>query len=268
MRLLQRSEAGDFSLVEFVGPVPEYAILSHTWGSDAEEPTFGDLVDGTGKSKAGFDKIRFCIEQAAKDGLHYAWVDTCCIDKRSSSELSEAINSMFRWYQNATRCYVYLADVSGDDSTDVLSDFQRSRWFQRAWTLQELLAPRSVEFFTSRRARLGDRSSLVLDIHSRTGIPIRALQGSPLSLFSVRERMSWTAGREAKREEDRAYSLLGIFDIHMPMLYGEKMENAFRRLNKEIEESQDVSSAENMEGVTKEKMVEEVFTWLNGPQNS
>ncbi|KAF2175902.1 hypothetical protein K469DRAFT_51986 [Zopfia rhizophila CBS 207.26] len=112
MRLLRLEDDGQFSLVEFIGDnIPRYAILSHTWGADNEELTLKDLAEGTGKSKAGYKKIRFCGTQAANDGLKFSWVDTCCIDKSSSMELSEAINSMFRWYHNATKCYVYLSDV-------------------------------------------------------------------------------------------------------------------------------------------------------------
>ena len=112
MRLLERNNSSEFSLTQDFGDdIPRYAILSHTWGADTEEVTFRDLMDGTGKSKAGYNKIRFCGEQARRDGLQYFWVDTCCIDKSNNNELSEAINSMFRWYRNAAKCYVYLSDV-------------------------------------------------------------------------------------------------------------------------------------------------------------
>ena len=112
MRLLERNSAGEFVLTkDFYDEIPQYAILSHTW-KDGEEVTFKDLMDGTGKGKTGYDKIHFCAQQAKRDGLQYFWVDTCCIDKSNSVELQEAINSMFRWYQNAVKCYVYLSDVS------------------------------------------------------------------------------------------------------------------------------------------------------------
>jgi hypothetical protein len=239
MRLLRLEDDGEFSLAEYVGNnVPRYAILSHTWGADDEEVTFKDLTEGTGKSKAGYSKIRFCGEEAAKDDLQFFWVDTCCIDKSSSAELSEAINSMFQWYYKADKCYVYLTDVlvSGLDGT-WKPVFQNSRWFTRGWTLQELLAPTSVEFFSAEGKRLGDKISLVQDIFETTAISVRALQGRPLSQFSVDERMSWAESRKTKREEDAAYSLLGIFDIHMPLIYGEGQKKAFIRLRKEIEES-------------------------------
>ena len=242
MRLLRLEEDGGFRLVEFVGKsTPRYAIISHTWGADDEEVTFKDLIDGTGKTKAGYRKIHFCGMQAANDSLQFFWVDTCCIDKSSSTELSEAINSMFRWYHDAAKCYVYLSDVSVGGS-DLFSQqtwkpaFQHSRWFTRGWTLQELLAPTCVDFFSVEGERLGDKISLVQEIHGITGIPIQALQGRPLSEFSVDERMSWAEKRETRREEDAAYSLLGILDIYMSLIYGEGRNRALRRLRKEIKE--------------------------------
>jgi Heterokaryon incompatibility protein (HET) len=245
MRLLRLKDNGEFSLVEFVGNIPRYAVLSHTWGVDDEEVTFKDLVDGAGKSKSGYSKIRFCGKQAAKDGLQFFWVDTCCIDKSSSAELSEAINSMFRWYHNADKCYVYLSDVliGGSVRNDLFSQwtwkpaFQHSRWFTRGWTLQELVAPTCVEFFSAEGERIGDKHSMVQEIHKITGISVRALQGRPLSQFSVRERISWAARRKTSRGEDEAYSLLGILEVSMPLIYGEGRERAFVRLQKEIKES-------------------------------
>jgi hypothetical protein len=252
MRLLKREDDGEFSLTEFIGnTIPQYAILSHTWGADGEEVTFKDLMEGAGKNEPGYknkpghEKIGFCGEQAARNGLQYFWVDTCCIDKSSSAELSEAINSMFRWYSEAERCYVYLSDVSTGAaiSSHVLSQrtwepyFQKSRWFTRGWTLQELIAPASIEFFSMEGELLGDKKSLEKQIHNITGIAVQALQGIPLSHFSAKERMSWAAKRETKREEDAAYSLLGIFDVNMPLLYGEQRQKAMARLHKEIKES-------------------------------
>jgi hypothetical protein len=245
MRLLQYSNHGEFGLTkDFVGndTIPPYAILSHTWGPDTEEVTFEDLTNGTGENKPGYEKIRFCGEQARQDGLQYFWIDTCCIDKKNYAEHSHAINSMFRWYRNATRCYVYLSDVTIPlfDSNDEYnprpweSDFRKSRWFARGWTLQELLAPASVEFFSRERKRFGDKSSLEQQIHEITGIPESALQGDLLSQFSVNERISWIVPRQTKLGEDKAYSLLGIFDVYIPPLYGEGMASAFKRLRKEI----------------------------------
>jgi hypothetical protein len=229
---------GTFSLTRF-GPddIPPYAILSHTWEADDQELTFQEITTGTGRSKAGYRKIQFCGDQAKKDSLAYFWVDSCCIDKTSSSELTESINSMFRWYQNAVKCYVYLSDVSASTAVSLGSSrlpdhspFRNSRWFTRGWTLQELLAPISVEFFSNEMVFLGDKSSLEGYISDITGISIRALQRTPLSYFSLDERMSWANDRKTKIEEDQAYCLLGIFEVHMPLIYGEGRENAFRRL--------------------------------------
>jgi hypothetical protein len=244
MRLLQFNNDGELSLSEFFdSAIPKYAILSHRWG--IEEVTFQDLLDGTRKSKVGYRKIQFCGEQARRDDLQYFWVDTCCIDKSNSTELAEAINSMFRWYQKAARCYVYLSDVSirkqkaSDTSTEYTweSAFRNSEWFTRGWTLQELLAPRSVEFFSLHGRRLGDKGTLKRHIHEITGIPISALEGAPLSQFKVEERLSWAENRQATRGEDKAYSLLGMFGIHLPLIYGEGREHAFKRLKQEIQNS-------------------------------
>ena len=241
MRLVRRSNSGEFSLTEdFVSKdtIPPYAILSHTWGANAEEVTFEDLTNGTGKDKPGYEKIRFCGEQARQDNLQHFWVDTCCINKADFTELSEAINSMFRWYRNATRCYVYLSDIfspafdTNEESNPLPweSDFRKSRWFTRGWTLQEFLAPSSVEFFSRECKRLGDKGSLRQQIYEITGIANLALRGAALSQFSVNKRFLWIERRQTRREEDKAYSLLGILNIYMPLIYGEGEENAFKRL--------------------------------------
>ncbi|KAH6714009.1 hypothetical protein BKA61DRAFT_656555 [Leptodontidium sp. MPI-SDFR-AT-0119] len=243
MRLLRFNHDGDLSLTEFFeSDIPKYAILSHRWG--AEEVTFADLMNITGKSKAGYNKIQFCGEQARRDKLHYFWVDTCCIDKSNSTELAEAINSMFRWYRDATKCYVYLPDVSrlrtdlADGSNEAWeSTFRKSEWFTRGWTLQELVAPASVDFFSKEGELLGNKASLERHICERTGIPVNALRKSSLSNFSVAERMSWAASRETYRPEDKAYSLLGIFDVNMPLIYSEGKDKAMQRLRQEIEKA-------------------------------
>jgi hypothetical protein len=240
MRLLH-NETGKFTLTkDFNGddPIPPYAILSHTWGPNNEEVTFEDIVNGTDEVKPGYEKIRFCGEQARQDGLCYFWIDTCCIDKSDDAELSRSINSMFRWYRNATRCYVYLSDVSkcsvsgNHKCTPRLweSDFRKSRWFTRGWTLQELLAPASVEFFSREGKRLGNKSSLSIQICEITNIPRTALQGHPLSHFSVEERLRWIQHRQTKLEEDKVYSLLGIFDVYILPIYGEGWGKAHDRL--------------------------------------
>jgi Heterokaryon incompatibility protein (HET) len=167
MRLLKFDDRGELSLTrDLQDDIPRYAILSHTWGSDEDEVTFNDLKVGSGKSKAGYAKIRFCGDQARKNGLEYFWVDTCCIDKANHTELSEAITSMFRWYRDAVKCYVYLSDVSVRNVDDNWTKrtwklaFRKSRWFTRGWTLQELIAPASVEFFSQEEERLGNKNTL------------------------------------------------------------------------------------------------------------
>ncbi|EMD96053.1 hypothetical protein COCHEDRAFT_60145, partial [Bipolaris maydis C5] len=229
MRLLQIRGSDELSLVERLpDDLPPYAILSHTWGPSNEEVTYQDLLDGKGKEKVGYRKLILCGRQAAQDGFQYFWVDTCCIDKTSSAELSEAINSMYSWYQLAEVCYAYLADIGAKDS------FTTSKWFTRGWTLQELLAPEGVKFFDKNWSLLGTRAGLQEEISERTRIPVSVLsQAEPIERFSAAQRMSWAAERKTTRIEDIAYCLLGIFNINMPLIYGEG-ENAFIRLQEEI----------------------------------
>lgn len=232
MRLLTVQGDGTLSLESFDSDdVPAYAILSHTWGPVSQEVTFDDISHGSGQRKDGFRKLDFCREQAAKDDIKYFWVDTCCIDKTSSSELQEAITSMFSWYKRSARCYVYLSDLHVDDSEPAssIAALRRSRWFTRGWTLQELLAPASVDFFDRVGKRIGDKTSLVNTLHEITCISIDALHGRPLATFSIDERMSWARGRDTKRKEDKVYSLIGIFGVSMLMNYGEGEEHAMNR---------------------------------------
>ena len=271
MRLI-RTET--LALREFSGrSIPPYAILSHTW-TDGEEISLDDMqflsccigqgreirmYDDTGQFaalnfadhmrhhsltvKSGYDKIKRCCEVASMDGFEYVWVDTCCIDKTSSAELSEAINSMYRWYGQAEVCYAYLSDVPvrgqlrvPDSVENGVSEmaFSSSRWFTRGWTLQELIAPSSVIFFNSEWGELGTKSSLREVICRITGIQCGILLGDDgLGSVSVAQRMSWASKRETTRVEDLAYCLMGIFDVFMPMLYGEG-DRAFIRLQEEI----------------------------------
>jgi hypothetical protein len=247
MRLLTRLSSGDFELVSFNDEnPPPYAILSHTW-TEGEEVTYNELVAGTGKDKTGYDKIRFCGRRAAADGLQYFWVDTCCIDKSTSHELSTAINSMFCWYQRASKCYVYLSDVVvPEEVADAeafritwAEAFRRSRWFTRGWTLQELLAPPCVEFFSKNGKRLGSRISLEQDIYKITKIATRALRSQSLAEFSVEERISWAAQRTTTLKEDKVYCLLGIFGVFLSLIYGEGEAYATLRLREEIERRQE-----------------------------
>lgn len=226
MHLLQYHPDGTLSRRTFLKDPPSYAILSHRWVND--EPNYQDISNGTGKSKEGYEKLLFCGRQAAKDGLEYFWVDTVCIDKHSSAELTSSLNSMFRWYRESAKCYVYMSDVISFEH-----DFARSAWFTRGWTLQELIAPQIVEFFSADEQCLGDKISLDMRICSITKIPVEALRGQDLSTFSVDERMRWVQSRRTTLEEDRSYCLLGIFGIFMPVIYGEG-NNALERLKKKI----------------------------------
>lgn len=255
MRLLNTTT---LKVKEFVSERPKYAILSHTWGSEEIVLQDTEAKDEAPSSvKAGWKKIRGACALALGDGFDWIWIDTCCIDKSSSSELSEAINSMFRWYREAEICYAYLEDVPplryasligfqdlalDLDSNQTMSirkdqnTFLGSRWFTRGWTLQELIAPQRVEFHASDWSFLGTRSDLSDIIHKHTMIDKVVLEANgaeKLSTFSVWSRMQWAASRETTRVEDTAYCLLGIFEINMPLLYGEG-ERAFRRLQEEI----------------------------------
>ncbi|KAK1751399.1 HET-R [Echria macrotheca] len=242
MRLLEYDASGDeVRLKEYLSDdeVPPYAILSHTWGK--HEVLLQHLVDGTAandvKLAESYAKIKFCAKQVQIDGLRYFWDDTCCIDKSNAQELQAALNSMFKWYQHAAKCYVYLSDVLADDPSDKTSwesAFRASRWFTRGWTLQELIAPAIVEFFSKEGRRLGDKKTLEQEIHAITGIPMTALRGSLLSNFGVDERFAWTAKRKTQLPKDKAYSLFGIFDVHIPVLYGEGEAKAFDRLREKL----------------------------------
>lgn len=256
MRLLNTNT---LKFEEFVGiDIPKYAILSHTWGK--EEIVFEDIQTDKWRQtprKQGADKIENACRQAKGDSFDYIWIDTCCINKSSSAELSEAINSMFNWYYDSTLCYAHLSDVVDGD----IESFKKSRWFTRGWTLQELIAPIRVDFFDVQWRKIGDRLTLLDPVVQVTGISRRVLDRGHhpycghrenifdaencrclgesstfrklLSSFSVATRMSWAGWRTTTRVEDVAYSLLGLFDINMPLLYGEGSK-AFQRLQEEI----------------------------------
>ncbi|KAI1790889.1 heterokaryon incompatibility protein-domain-containing protein [Ganoderma leucocontextum] len=254
MRLID-TETGFFVDFPDFSTAPPYAILSHTWDPKGEQtyqevreiqerfkrnddpspfpmPSIWDPVFGL------LDKVRMACEVARRDGFRYIWIDSCCIDKTSSSELSEAINSMYNWYRDAQICYAFLSDVpsqsDSDDPRAYGSRFRSSRWFTRGWTLQELVAPRWVLFLSVEWTLLGTKDTLASVIEAITRIDSSVLrQEKSLDSASVAQRMSWAAARQTTRVEDQAYSLLGIFGINMPTLYGEG-EQAFRRLQEEI----------------------------------
>lgn len=240
MRLLHFDQTGRLILTNFSGKLlPPYAVLSHRWGND--EVLFQDLAKDDYKSKAGYRKIEFCAKLVAQDQLQYFWIDTCCIDKWNLHELSNAINSMFRWYGNAAKCYVFLSDVSVSPETEAQqqsiweASFRASKWFTRGWTLQELIAPKSVEFFSVEGHRLGDKESLEKLVQEITSIPVPALHNCPLENFSVPDRMTWAKNRETTEPEDNIYCLLGILDVNMSISYNEGKAHALRRLKDDLE---------------------------------
>ncbi|RKK25689.1 hypothetical protein BFJ66_g7587 [Fusarium oxysporum f. sp. cepae] len=272
--------------------IPPYGVLSHRWGKD--EITFQDLTQGSlqdFQDRQSFSKIWYLLDRADKDGLSYVWVDTCCIDKSSSAELSEAINSMFRWYQQSRKCYVYLDDFDalsnrkniyhessdGSDRVAILDEsetsFFDSLWFTRGWTLQELIAPRNVEFYDKNWIYFGSRDLTLLDrICKRTGIwpqlfreprcacpserghsafavrdgicaGCQGLDTLPQTLdsFAVSIKMSWASSRITTRKEDAAYCLLGLFNLNMPLLYGEGDKALLRLQEAIVRQSKDQS---------------------------
>lgn len=225
-----------------------YAILSHTWG--AEEISMQEFIqarDGLTEEspiweKEGFRKIAKSVTVAADDGYKYVWIDTCCIDKTSSAELSEAINSMFRWYRDSSICYAYLADFlpfsHHDQVATGLGQLSTSRWFTRGWTLQELIAPRNLRFYSQTWGVIGIKETLSFSISEVTGIPVEVIRTGDPSSECIAHRMSWAVSRSTTRVEDMAYSLMGIFGINMPLLYGEGSK-AFMRLQEEIMRTSD-----------------------------
>jgi len=260
MRLLHAEKR---TLKEFFDDaIPIYAILSHTWGED--EVTFQDILKPECRKKIGYVKINYACEQAIRDNIAWVWVDTCCIDKSSSAELTESINSMYRWYQRANVCYAYLADVSGlcpelnskegslgdDKNKEWNVKFAKSKWFSRGWTLQELIAPSEVRFYNHSWGYIGIKcrnffryeGTLSRIISKRTRIEHSLLTNvRTIESFSIAQKMSWASDRTTSRIEDMAYCLLGLFNVNIPLLYGEG-ERAFVRLQHEIiKESTDQS---------------------------
>ncbi|OHE99924.1 major facilitator superfamily transporter [Colletotrichum orchidophilum] len=231
-----------------------YAILSHTWGP--EEITLQDLLAGNAHILKGYKKLMGACRQALSDGFDYIWIDTCCIDKTSSSELTEAINSMWAWYRNSRVCYAYLEDVAQKDIEihgGYSSGFMKSRWFTRGWTLQELIAPSMVIFYSENWHEIGTRDQMRESLGEITGIDYKFFEYGILGRYSIAQRMSWAAKRKTTRVEDQAYCLLGLFGVSMPLLYGEG-EMAFIRLQEEIMRRTDDQS---------------IFAWLQpGPSRN
>jgi hypothetical protein len=234
-------ETSTLKLHEFTAyDIPEYAILSHTWFKDEVKFHEMEAPDDSLLRKPGFTKVKRFCELAKSMGHKYAWADTACIDKRSSADLTEAINSMFKWYSEADVCIVYLEDVPSENNSfkSRLEAFRASRWFTRGWTLQEMIACSDRRFYAK------DWSSITLEDSDTslnklcseiTGVTRGVLQGQQeLQKFTIAERMSWASHRKTTRPEDQAYSLMGMFNVNIPILYGEGRYKAFRRLQEEI----------------------------------
>lgn len=216
-----------------------YAMLSHRWG--AREPLYHDIQGNVYELKIspGIKKLQGFCQLASKQGFAWAWSDTCCIDKTCSGELQESLNTMFLWYRQSASTIVYLSDVH-EASLDLL---EKSVWFTRGWTLQELLAPRFLQFYTSDWSLLVDQShpnsnhktnlDVLKYVEEITTISKEELQDFVPGVQDARERLRWASSRELTRLEDRAYCLLGIFDVSLSILYGER-ERSFARLQEEI----------------------------------
>jgi hypothetical protein len=217
-----------------------YAILSHRWGTSADEVSYQDIRSDSEdfEAKPGYSKLAKFCEKARQFGLAYAWADTCCIDKTDYVEHSTALTKMFTWYRDAQLCCVYLNDVHHRDN---VQEFLNSSWFKRGWTLQELVAPLQVVFFDKSWNEIGTKASLADEISSITGISQAVLVVNHPGDVSVAQRMSWAANRETRYPEDRAYSLMGLFGVSMPVLYGEG-DRAFERLQTEIMRTSDDES--------------------------
>lgn len=223
-------------------PYPSYAILSHRWCDT--EMTIRDLQDGKAHlCPGGYEKMLLTCAQAARDQIDYVWIDTFCIDKESSAELSESINSMFAWYKKAKICYAFMPDVSTGGDFELADGFDQSEWFERGWTLQELIAPTEVVFYDKQWQLIGKRSTMARNLSRITKIDEGVLTGLvELNYVSIAKRMSWASDRKTTRREDIAYCLAGLFDVNMTTLYGEGSEKAFRRLQEEIMKDSDDES--------------------------
>ena len=242
MRLLNTHT---LSLVLRTDEITQYAILSHRW--EDGEVLFEDMIGerAVAEAKQGYKKLADACQLAADDGLDYIWIDTCCIDKGSSSELSEAINSMYAWYREAIVCYAYLSDVPEGTDIETGPAFGYSKWWGRGWTLQELIAATKVIFYgpaATGWCLLGEKSMHCTRISEISGIDVGVLSGAQaVESVSIAKRMSWASKRVTTRPEDIAYCLIGLFQVNMPMLYGEG-NRAFIRLQEEIMQDSDDES--------------------------
>ncbi|KAI3326790.1 heterokaryon incompatibility protein-domain-containing protein [Xylariaceae sp. AK1471] len=227
----------------------KYLIVSHAWGWSNQTNNWGNPQEEIDFEVASMpfteinrltslNKIKSACRLAASRKIDYVWIDTCCIDQKNSTEVTEGINSMFEWYHKSELCAVYLADLhyeNKDGPNELYERLKACRWFERGWTLQELLAPTQVYFYDKNWTFIGTKKDLAVNIESITGIDRESVENpSSISLRSIAHKMAWASNRKTTKPEDRAYSLIGIFNVNIPMIYGEGVVRAFHRLQKEI----------------------------------
>jgi hypothetical protein len=256
----------------FVGRIPPYLILSHTWGDDEDEISLKDMrdIDETYKSRRAWrTKVRGFCKAAKKAKVNYVWVDTCCIKKTDDTESQSSIKRMYAFYQQAKACYVHLEDITNDEEGEILSWIRKARWFRRGWTLQELVAPKHLKFFDRNWHLLGNRKELAGTLYARTGIPIRVLRGTqdPRSC-DANKRLKWCKGRSTKKPEDRAYSMLGLLDVDMPLYYGEGKKKAFQRLRYEVKLKEDMESEDYLDSSDTDSYVSRVAQQMKEDKQS
>ncbi|KAK5696353.1 hypothetical protein LTS12_028577, partial [Elasticomyces elasticus] len=265
MRLIN---VNTLELHTFVCDMPRYAAASHRW-KDGEEATIEDVKNRTNTDKSGYRKMEGFARYIRKEirEIEWFWIDTCCIDQGNASEVTEAVNSMFRWYSNAEVCIVYLADVG---SAEGQRKFEDSAWFCRGWTLQELLAPHVVIFLSNTWQLIGHKGrgavtiggirirggpALEPQVARITHIPETVLHDySKSKKLTPEQKLAWIANRQTKKEEDMYYSLLGLFDVRMWLCYGEGAESARQRLVREID---------NL--TRQDDRISKVASWLSAP---
>ncbi|KAG2136886.1 hypothetical protein BD769DRAFT_1664433 [Suillus cothurnatus] len=217
-----------------------YVMLSHRWGKN--EPLLHDIQGSVVyklKAAGGLVKLQSFCKLARHAGYHWAWVDTCCIDQNNHVELQKSLTSTFAWYHHSALTVVYLSDVPPSAKSGALA---KSEWNTRGWTVPEFLAPKAVLFYQQDwTLYLDDHSpnhkesvKIMDELEDATGIDAHALVAFQPGMKDARQKLQWVSTRVTTVPEDIAYSLFGIFGIHLPILYGENAQNALRRLLQEI----------------------------------
>jgi hypothetical protein len=217
-----------------------YAMLSHRW--EGKEPLLHDIQDEVMyqlEPVGGVHKLQSFCKVVRDAGYRWAWSDTCCIDKSNNVELQESVNTMFVWYRHSALTIIYLSDVSCSSKSGALAE---SAWNERGWTVQEFLAPNVVIFYQKDWSLyLDDRTpnhkesvTIMQELAYATDIDLQALVNFQPGMRGAREKLQWASRRVTTWQEDIAYSLFGIFSVHLPVMYGEKKQDALGRLLQEI----------------------------------